>query len=213
MSRKYLLGLGALLFAVLVVTALRAGAAGADGKHVSPRALAAILTGPLASPTIGASSGDLTVVEYFDYNCPVCRSMEGELHQLVASDPKVRVIYKDWPVFGAASVYAAYCSYAAAAQGKYAAAHAALIGSREDLDSKEIVRQVMRQAGFDVAKLDADIAAHQKEYSAVLTRNQEEATSLGLRGTPGLIIGDRLIAGGLDFRHLASQVAAARVPN
>jgi protein-disulfide isomerase len=210
MSRRYLWGLGALLFVMVAMTAPRARAAGTDAKHVSTRALGGILAGPLESPPIGASPGDLTVVEYFDYNCPVCRSMEGELRKLVANDPKVRVIYKDWPVFGAASVYAAYCSYAAAAQGKYAAAHAALIGSSEDLDSKEVVRQVMRRAGFDVAKLDADITAHEKEYSAVLTRNDEEATSLGLRGTPGLIVGDRIVAGGLDFQHLTSQVAAAR---
>lgn len=210
MSGKTIRGFGALLLAMLATTALHAQAAGSDGKHVSPRALAAILAGTLETPSIGASPGDVTVVEYFDYDCPVCRGMDEQLHELIAADPKVRVIYKDWPVFGAPSVYAAYCSYAAAAQGKYAAAHAALISSAADLDSKGVVRKVMQQAGFDVAKLDADIAAHEKEYSAVLTRNNGEATSLGLHGTPGLIIGDRLVPGGLDLRHLTSQVAAAR---
>jgi protein-disulfide isomerase len=215
MNKKNRLGAVVLLVAAIAAMSVttHAYAAAPNVKHVSAKALAAILARPLESPPVGATPGDVTVVEYFDYNCPVCRETEGELKKLVSSDPKIRLIYKDWPVFGAASVYAAYCSFAAAAQGKYTAAHEALIASSEDLDSKEVVQQVLRHAGFDIRKLDADIAAHEKEYSAALTRNNEEASSLGLRGTPGLIVGDRLVAGGLDFRQLTAQVAAARSRN
>jgi protein-disulfide isomerase len=185
--------------------------ADAQGVHrVSPDALAAILADPLATAPTGSSQGDITVVEYFDYNCPVCRRIESQLRKLVVSDPKVRLIRKDWPVFGDASIYAAYCSFAAARDGKYAIAHDALIGSRRDLDSKEDVRQVMREAGFDLKKIDADIALHEREYSAVLARNQRETAALGLRGTPGLIVGDQLVPGGLDYPQLERLVFQAR---
>ena len=197
--------IASLLLAVMI------SLADAQGVHrVSPAALAAILADPLATAPTGSSQGDITVVEYFDYNCPVCRRIESQLRKLVVSDPKVRLIRKDWPVFGDASIYAAYCSFAAARDGKYAIAHDALIGSRRDLDSKEDVRQVMREAGFDLKKIDADIALHEREYSAVLARNQHETAALGLRGTPGLIVGDQLVPGGLDYPQLERLVFQAR---
>jgi protein-disulfide isomerase len=164
----------------------------------------------LATPASGSPNGNVTVVEYFDYNCPVCRRIEPELRKLLASDPGVRVIHKDWPVFGEASVYAAYCSFAAAREGQYAKAHAALIESKQDLDSREDVQKVLQQAGFDLKRIDADIALHQKEYSATLTRNLRETAALGLRGTPGLIIGKQLVPGGLDYAQLTRLVAQAR---
>ena len=196
---------------VSLLVAVMMSPAGAQSLHrVAPAGLVAILAEPLATPPAGSRQGDVTVVEYFDYNCPVCRRIEPELRQLLASDPKVRLVRKDWPVFGAASVYAAYCSFAAAREGRYALAHDALIGSKRDLDSKEDVREVMRAAGFDLRKIDADIALHEREYGAVLTRNLQETTGLGLRGTPALIVGDQLVPGGLDYPQLERLVSEAR---
>src|ERR1700732_2545817 len=128
-----------ILFAAIAV----ANPAGAQTlRQVPPAALASILAAPQLTPASGSPNGDVTVVEYFDYNCPVCRRIEPELRQLLANDPGARVLHKDWPVFGEASVYAAYCSFAAAREGKYAQAHDALIGSRQDLDSREDVQKV-----------------------------------------------------------------------
>jgi protein-disulfide isomerase len=196
---------------VLLVAIATATTAVAQTIHqITPAALAAILEEPLATPASGSPNANVTVVEYFDYNCPVCRRIEPELRKLLASDPGVRVIHKDWPVFGEASVYAAYCSFAAAREGQYAKAHAALIESKQDLDSREDVQKVLQQAGFDLKRIDADIALHQKEYSATLTRNLRETADLGLRGTPGLIIGKQLVPGGLDYPLLTRLVAQAR---
>jgi protein-disulfide isomerase len=196
---------------VSLLLAVLMSSADAQGLHrVAPAALAAILADPLATPPTGSSQGDVTVVEYFDYNCPICRRIEPQLRKLVASDPKVRLVHKDWPVFGDASVYAAYCSFAAARDGKYAIAHDALIGSRRNLDSQEAVQEVMREAGFDLKKIDADVALHEREYSAVLARNQNETAALGLRGTPGLIVGDQLVPGGLDYPQLERLVSQVR---
>jgi protein-disulfide isomerase len=132
------------------------------------------------------------------------------LRKLLASDPNVQLVRKDWPVFGEASEYAAYCSYAAAREGRYQAAHNALISSRQDLDSKEDVQTVLRAAGFDVQKLDADIRLHAKEYGDVLARNRRETAALGLRGTPGLIVGSQLVLGSVDYPGLERLVAQAR---
>ena len=194
--------------ALLVLPAL--GVADVGSHPVAPAGIAAAVAEPLEIQPLGAVHGDVTIVEYFDYNCPGCRHLDPELRKLLASDPKVRLIRKDWPVFGDASAYAAYCSYAAAREGKYAVAHDALIGSKQDLDSKDDVRQVMRAAGFDMQKIDADIALHEKEYSATLARNVREATALSLRGTPGLIVGNQRLEGDAGYADLQRWVAASR---
>ena len=186
-------------------------AAAQAGHEVPPAELSTILAPPLATPASGSAQGDVTIVDYFDYNCPVCREIEPALRKVVERDPKVRLVHKDWAIFGDASVYAAYCSFAAAREGKYTEAHDALIGSKEDLDSKDDVRKVLTTAEFDVKALDADIARHAKEYRAVLARNERESMALGFHGTPGVIVGNQIVqGGGLDYAHLSRLVAQLR---
>jgi protein-disulfide isomerase len=199
-----------LLLSALILTLLTNHSNAQSARPVASLTLQAMLAGPLTTPTAGAAQGDVTVVEYFDYDCPVCRHLEPQLRKLLASDPNVQLVRKDWPVFGEASEYAAYCSYAAAREGRYQAAHNALISSRQDLDSKEDVQTVLRAAGFDVQKLDADIRLHAKEYGDVLARNRRETAALGLRGTPGLIVGSQLVLGSVDYPGLERLVAQAR---
>jgi protein-disulfide isomerase len=199
-----------LLPAVLMLTLVTDVAIAQSTRRVPPATLQAILAEHVPAPRVGAAQVDVTIVEYFDYDCPVCRHLEPDLRKLLASDPKVRVVHKDWPVFGEASEYAAYCSFAAAREGRYQAAHEALITSRVDLDTKEEVQMALRAAGFDVRKLDADIQSHAKEYSDVLARNRRETAALGLQGTPGLIVGSRLVLGGIDYIGLERLVAQVR---
>ena len=197
------------LISVLLLPAL--GAADVRGAHpVEAATIASVVAEPLEIQPLGAAQADVTLVEYFDYNCPGCRHLDPELRKLLSDDPKVRLIRKDWPVFGDASAYAAYCSYAAAREGKYAVAHDALISSRQDLDSKDDVRHAMRAAGFDMRKIDADIAQHEKEYSATLARNAREAAALNLRGTPGLIVGNQRLEGDAEYADLQRWVATLR---
>jgi protein-disulfide isomerase len=204
-AQTWRLWLPALLFALV------ANLASAQTTHpVSGTSLEGILASPLPTPPSGAARPDVTIVDYFDYNCPTCRELEPQLRKLLTQDPKVRVVHKDWPIFGEVSEYAAYCSFAAAREGKYQAAHDALITSRVDLDSKQNVQSVLRAAGFDMKQLDADIALHQKEYSDVLARNVSETKKLGLRGTPGLIVGGQLVLGDVDYPRLQQLVAQAR---
>jgi protein-disulfide isomerase len=202
--------LGRLLLSLLMLTVLTDIASAQSTRRVPPGTMQAILAGQQQTPRAGAAPGEVTLVEYFDYDCPVCRHLEPELRKLLANDPKVRVIHKDWPVFGEASEYAAYCSYAAAREGRYEAAHDALIASRMDLDSKEDVQTALRTAGFDVQRLNADIQSHVKEYSDMLARNRRETAALGLQGTPGIIVGNQLVLGGIDYPGLERLVAQAR---
>jgi protein-disulfide isomerase len=198
-----------LLCALFLLFAVEA--ASAQETRVVPQAtLAALLTAPPATPAAGSEHADITIVEYFDYNCPVCRELDPQLRRLLAADPKVRLVRKDWAIFGEGSVYAAYASFAAAREGRYQAAHEALITSSKDLDARADVLAVLKAAGFDTAKIDADVARHEKEYSAVLTRDAREATGLGLRGTPGLIVGNQLVLGGVTYRGLQRLIARER---
>ena len=179
-------------------------------KPVAPATWQAVLASPRATPVVGAAKGDVTIVEYFDYNCPDCRALDPKVRQLLTSDPHVTVIRKDWPVFGDVSEYAAYCTYAAAKEGKYATAHDALISSKQDLDKKEDVQSVMQAAGFDMKKIDADITQHQKQYSAIVAADEHETDVLGLKGTPGVVINGKVVSGKIDYARLVSLVADAR---
>jgi protein-disulfide isomerase len=211
--RTWRLLLSALLFA-LVANLASAQTTQPVATGALERILAAPLsTPPMSTPPTGAARANVTIVDYFDYDCPTCRELEPQLRKLLTQDPMVRVVHKDWPIFGEASEYAAYCSFAAAREGKYEAAHEALITSHVDLDSKQKVQAVLRAAGFDLQKLDADIALHQKEYSEVLARNARETKALGLHGTPGLIVGSQLVLGDVDYARLQQLVAKARTFN
>lgn len=194
------------------MVALSLGAAqpaAAQVQAVTPAVAKAVVAAPGTS-LAGAAQGDVTVVEYLDYNCPYCRKMHAEILDLLKADPKVRVLYKQWPVFGPASIYAARAVLAANWQGKYLAAHDALITSSSRLDSQDTIRRRLASAGVDLARLDRDLIAHNAQIGALLARSQEEAQLLGLRGTPALVVGATLVPGGLPSVMLKRLVAQER---
>lgn len=195
--------------ALMALSVATAQPAAAQVRAVSPAIAKALLATP-ATAVAGAAQGDVTVVEYLDYNCPYCRKMHVEIQGLLKADPKARVLYKQWPVFGPVSSYAARAVLAANWQGKYLASHDALITSPARLDSQDLVRRRLSGAGVDLARLDRDMLAHKAEIDALLRRSEEEAQTLELRGTPALVIGATLVPGGLPSAMLQRLVAQER---
>jgi len=160
-------------------------------------------------PSLGNPKGDLTIVEFFDYQCPYCRKMAPDLAKLTQEDGNIRLVLKDWPVFGDISVYAAKLALASKYQNKYPQAHQALI----EADSKltvDAVNDRLAKAGVDVAAATADLAAHQKTIDDLLARNSAQAEAFGFQGTPGFIVGTFRVPGVLEMKVFKQVIADAR---
>ena len=161
-----------------------------------------------ASPSAGPVSAALTVVVFTDYQCPICRATDPALDKVRQQRPDVRFIYKDWPIFGLRSQYAARVALAADRQGRYVVVHNALMQSPGLLDD-DAVRRAAIGAGVDWPRLEADLARHGTAHDAQLKRHAFEAWSLGLEGTPGYVVGTDLYRGGLGELGLKRAIAHA----
>ncbi|GAA4774455.1 hypothetical protein GCM10023219_22390 [Stakelama sediminis] len=181
-------------------TAANAAKAAAARKRITDNPLA---------PKYAPKGYDVTIVEYFDYQCPYCRKMYPALAKLRASDKKVRIVYRDLPIFGDASVEAAHAAIASNWQGKHAAFHAALMTVPGKLNSKKI-RQAADKAGVNWARLQRDLKVHAKEIDALLDSTRQEAMMMGLTGTPALLIGPYLVPGAMNYEQLTKAVALTR---
>ncbi len=182
---------------------------GLRAQTLSAQAVGAI-TAQTQFPRAGAPHADVLIVEYLDYNCPYCRKSAPQLHQLLARDPGVQILYKEWPIFGDVSVYAARSALAANWQGKFLLAHDALIGATHDLDRNSDVDAVLRAAGLDMRRLDADRQTHAAQIDTVLARSARETHALGLQGTPVFLVGTHLITSSLNLGALLQLVARVR---
>ena len=169
----------------------------------------AILNDPEV-PVSGNPKGDLTIVAFLDYNCPFCKKAEPDLLRLVKSDGRIRLVHKDWPILGDASVYGAQLALAAKYQGRYDAVHRALMGMPGRKIPKERMLEAVAASGVDVARLEEDRKAHQAEIAALLQRNLDQADALGLQGTPVFLIGQLKVAAALDYDGFRQAVAQAR---
>ena len=185
-----------------------ANAVAEDLGPVSKSAAIAILRNP-GTPPAGAKGPDVTLVEYFDYNCPFCKKLAPALEALLHADPKVAIVYKDWPILSEISRYAARMALAAGWQGKYLAAHDALMGAPRLAGSGQ-VDELLRAAEVDLQTLKQDFKAHSVAINVLLRRNETEARALGIRGTPGLLVGRHIINGVYDLAGLEQAVAVAR---
>jgi protein-disulfide isomerase len=169
---------------------------------------AAVLRDP-DIPAAGNAAGDITIVEWFDYQCPYCRKLEPELRQVIKDDGRVRLVWKDWPILGPASVYAARLALASKYQDKFAEAHAALIGLDVRL-TEPGARERLATAGIDVDRAIADLATNQDAIVALLKRNDDQASAFGFKGTPAFIVGKFRVPGVLTKEQFGQVIADAR---
>jgi len=160
-------------------------------------------------PVAGNPDGDITIVEWFDYQCPYCRKLEPELQRVIKGDGKVRLVLKDWPILGPASVYASRLALATKFQGKFVEAHATLIGLDVKL-TESGARERLATAGIDVDRALRDLEANQQAIAAILKRSNDQATAFGFRGTPAFIVGKFRVPGVLTGEQFGQVIADAR---
>lgn len=168
----------------------------------------AILHDPEA-PEAGNPNGDVTIVNFTDYNCPFCKKAEPDLNRIVNEDGKVRLVYKDWPILTEASVYGAQLALAAKYQDGYELVHHALMSIPGARIPQSTMLEAVQASGVDMSRLNADLTVNSTQISALLQRNMEQANALGLRGTPTYLIGPfRTMA--LDYSGFKQALAEAR---
>ncbi len=161
------------------------------------------------SPVSGNPNGGVTLIEFFDYHCAVCKSVLGVVMTLIEEDPDVRLVFKEFPILGRESVVAARAALAATAQdpSKYVPFHIALMSSRGLLTEPRILR-LARSVGLDTERLKTGMYA--PEIVVAIKHNWELADALRIRGTPAFVIGDKVIPGAVSLKTLKRYVAKAR---
>lgn len=161
------------------------------------------------NPVLGNSAGDVTIAEFFDYQCGYCKRNHAALLDVVSRDGNIRLVMKDWPIFGAPSIRASQLALGGVATGDYAAAQAALLGAPGKMTEAQVERTLDR-AGLDVDRLDAAYRKDRRKWDDLLARNNRQAGALGLRGTPSFIVGQTLFPGAMSKAELRKAVRKAR---
>lgn len=207
-DRRALLTLGATAAAGWAVgrVLLRTAPVGRDVR--ASGAVAAILDDPDA-PAIGPAHASLRLAVFSDFRCPACRHGFPALDEAVAADGDVRLLFKDWPIFGAISIRAARIALASVPQGIYPALHRRMMTTPGAFDPAYL-RAAVRGAGGDWARLLADLSARRERIDAQLQRHASEAAAIALPGTPGYLAGSLLAVGAIDAPAFARLFAAAR---
>lgn len=156
---------------------------------------------PYAGAVMGNPNGDVTLVEFFDYNCGYCRASLPTIDRLVKSDPKLRVVFRELPILAEESRDAARASLAAAKQGRFAAFHEALYAGGQV--SAQSIAAAARQSGVDLSKIPDDADTE-------VASNLQLAAKLGISGTPTWVVGDKLLSGALPFDRMQEAIAEVR---
>jgi protein-disulfide isomerase len=161
--------------------------------------------------TLGNRNGDVTLVEFFDYNCGYCKRALSDLIDLMKADPKLKVVLKEFPILGPGSVEAARVAVAVRMQdaggGKYLAFHRKLLANRGQNDKARALAAA-QEVGLDMARLERDMGSD--EIAKSIDETTRLAKALGINGTPGYVVGDHVIIGALGQQVLKDKVAAAR---
>jgi protein-disulfide isomerase len=171
---------------------------------------AAIFSSP-RQVTLGNPQGDVTVVEFFDYNCSYCKRAMNDMLELIKADGKLRFVLKEFPVLGDGSVQAAQVAAAVRMQDKtgkkYLEFHQKLLGGRGQADKARALAAA-KEVGLDVAKIEKDMASD--EVKATIEESFKLAEALGLNGTPSYVVGKDVVIGAVGLNTLKEKVNAAR---
>lgn len=159
------------------------------------------------SPTSGNPNGDVTLVEFFDYNCPYCRQVAPVVTKAQQADSQLRVVYKEFPILGPNSTVAAKAALAAHKQGKYVEFHRALYQLRGAVDESKAM-EAAAAVGLDIERLKTDM--EDSKIKASIQKNLALAQALRINGTPGFVVGDQILRGATDLNTLQTWIRTAR---
>ncbi|MCW5705283.1 MAG: DsbA family protein [Bradyrhizobium sp.] len=161
--------------------------------------------------TIGNKDGDVTFVEFFDYNCGYCKRAMADMIEIMKADPKLKVVLKEFPVLSQGSVEAAQVAVAVRMQDptgkKYLDFHQKLLSGRGAADKSRALAAA-KEAGLDMSKLEKDLGS--PEVRATLEENLKLAESLGMNGTPSYVIGNQIVVGAVGVDTLREKISNAR---
>lgn len=171
---------------------------------------AAIFNSP-RQVVLGNKDGDVTFVEFFDYNCGYCKRAMGDMLALMKSDPKLKVVLKEFPVLSQGSVEAAQVAVAVRMQDpsgkKYLDFHQRLLGGRGAADKARAL-QAAKEAGLDTGRIEKDISS--PEVRATIEENFKLAEAMGMNGTPSYVIGKQIVVGAVGLEGLREKIGIAR---
>jgi protein-disulfide isomerase len=209
--KSYLLAHPEVLEDVSAELSKRQAAAEAEKNQVALKTNADKIFNSPRNVSVGNRNGDVTFVEFFDYNCGYCKHAMGDMFSLMKSDPKLHVVLKEFPVLGPGSVEAAQVAVAVRMQdpsgAKYLDFHQKLLGGRGQADKARALAAA-KDAGIDMTRLEKDIAS--PEVRATLEENLKLAEDMGLNGTPSYIIGNQIVVGAVGLDKLGAKINEAR---
>ena len=160
---------------------------------------------------LGNKDGDVTFVEFFDYNCGYCKRAMGDMLELMKNDPKLKVVLKEFPVLSQGSVEAAQVAVAVRMQDpsgkKYLDFHQRLLNGRGAADKARAI-QAAKEAGLDTARIEKDISS--PEVRATIEENFKLAEAMGMNGTPSYVIGKQIVIGAVGVEALREKIGIAR---
>jgi protein-disulfide isomerase len=210
--REYLLSHPELLQDVMVELEKRQTAAEAEKHRNAVKEHAATIFDSPRQVTLGNPKGDVAIVEFFDYNCGYCKRAMTDMLELIKDDPKLKFVLKEFPVLGEGSVQAAQVAAAVRMNDKtggkkYLEFHQKLLNSRGQADKARALAAA-KEAGFDVARIEKDMASD--EVRAQLEESMKLAEALGLNGTPSYVVGPDVVVGAVGLKTLKERVNNAR---
>jgi protein-disulfide isomerase len=158
------------------------------------------------APVLGNPDGDVTIVEFFDYNCGYCKRAMVAMQAVLKTDKNLRVVYREFPILSEGSIFAARAALASRAQGRYEEFHWALM-SAQTADETSVMK-IAEQIGLDVAKLRVDMDA--PEVAEHIQTSRDLANAMQFTGTPSFIIGDEIVGGYIPQDVMEEVIADAR---
>jgi protein-disulfide isomerase/sulfite exporter TauE/SafE/copper chaperone CopZ len=210
-ARDYLVRHPEVVQEALVEMGSRDRAAAAELHRTALKENAAVIFASPRHVVLGNPQGDVTMVEFFDYNCGYCKRALSDMLDLLKADPKLKVVLKEFPVLGDASAEAAAVAVAVRMQdasgNKYLEFHQKLLGGRGPADRARALA-VAKEVGLDMARLERDMAS--PEVKATIDENLKLGEALGIDGTPSYVVGNEVVVGAVGLEALQEKVGAAR---